>query len=155
MEIVKGSRRQRARLFTAAALSLITLLALSKPSSATGNIVKADLTGNWQMTVIGQTGCGFGTTLYTFTLNASGVATNVSGVSHTGCGDSTFTGQNFTIQSLAASGSGTANLTCGTACGWNLNIQVSPDRSTFNLIDVSPENPGNFIEGVAIHQSPL
>jgi hypothetical protein len=56
------------------------------------------------------------------------------------------------VQSLNTNGSGTANLTCGSSCGWNLNIQVSPDRSTFNLIDVSAANPGNFIEGVAIHQ---
>jgi hypothetical protein len=29
---------------------------------------------------------------------------------------------------------------------------VSPDRSKFNVIDVSPANPGNYIEGVAIHK---
>jgi hypothetical protein len=105
------------------------------------------------MTIIGQTGCGFGTTLYTFTLNASGSSSNVTGIYHTaGCGDGTSSGNMFTIQSLNADGSGTANLTCGTGCGWNLNIQVSPDRSKFNVIDVSPANPGNFIEGVAIHQ---
>jgi len=105
------------------------------------------------MTIIGQTGCGFGTTLYTFTLNASGSSSNVTGTYHTaGCGDGTSSGNTFTIQSLNADGSGTANLTCGSGCGWNLNIQVSPDRSKFNVIDVSSANPGNYIEGVAIHQ---
>jgi hypothetical protein len=153
MENVTHRRIKKARLFASAALfTLITGFALSVPSSATGYIGKADLAGNWQMTVIGQTGCGFGTTLYTFTLNSAGVATNVSGVSHTGCGDSNFSGDSFTVLTLNANGSGTANLTCGTGCGWNLNIQVSPDRSTFNLIDVSAANPGNFIEGVAVHQ---
>jgi hypothetical protein len=46
--------------------SLAVVVAMTKPSSATGNIVKADLSGAWQMTIVGQTGCGFGTTLHTF-----------------------------------------------------------------------------------------
>ena len=153
MKNAMNQKRKYARLLAyAAALSLVTALAFSVPSSATGNVVPADLAGNWQMTVIGETGCGFGTTLYTFTLNASGVATNVSGVSHSGCGTGNFSGDSFTIQSLNANGSGTAGLTCGAGCGWNLNIQVAPDRSTFTVIDVSAANPGNFIQGVAIHQ---
>jgi hypothetical protein len=144
---------QPARLASLVVLSLVAVVALTAPSSATGNIVKADLSGAWQMTIIGQTGCGFGTTLYTFTLNASGSSSNVTGIYHTaGCRDGTGSGNKFTIQSLNTDGSGTANLTCGTGCGWSLNIQVSPDRSKFNVIDVSPANPGNFIEGVAIHQ---
>jgi hypothetical protein len=77
-------------------------------------------------------------------LNASGSSSNVTGTYHTaGCGDGTSSGNMFTIRSLNADGSGTANLTCGTGCGWNLNIQVSPDRSKFNVIDVSPANPEN------------
>lgn len=141
-----------ARLAPRVLFSVFVGLGAVSSSFATGNIVPADLTGNWQMTTIGQTGCGFGTTLYTFTLNSAGLATNVTGVSHTGCGDSRSTGNTFQIQSLGANGSGKAGLSCGPGCGWNLNIQVSADRSTFSLIDVSPENPVNFIEGVAIHQ---
>jgi len=144
---------QPARLASLVVLSLVVVVAMTAPSSATGNIVKADLSGAWQMTIVGQTGCGFGTTLYTSTLNASGSSSNVTGTYHTaGCGDGTSSGNMFTIQSLNPDGSGTANLTCGTGCGWNLNIQVSPDRSKFNVIDVSPANPGNYIEGVAIHK---
>jgi len=144
---------QLARLASLVVLSLVVVVALTTPSSATGNIVKADLSGAWQMTIVGQTGCGFGTTLYTFTLNASGSSSNVTGTYHTaGCGDGTSSGNTFTILSLNPDGSGTAGLSCGTGCGWNLNIQVSPDRSKFNVIDVSPANPGNFIEGVAIHK---
>jgi hypothetical protein len=144
---------QLARLASLVVLSLVVVVALTAPSSATGNIVKADLSGAWQMTIIGQTGCGFGTTLYTFTLNAGGSSSNVTGTYHTaGCGDGTSSGNTFTILSLNPDGSGTAGLSCGSGCGWNLNIQVSPDRSKFNVIDVSPANPGNFIEGVAIHQ---
>jgi hypothetical protein len=149
---INQKRRSSRLLASAAVLSLVTVLAFSVPASATGNIVAADLAGNWQMTVIGETGCGFGTTLYTFTLNASGVATNVSGTSHSACGTGGFSGDSFTIQSLSTNGSGTAGLTCGTGCGWNLNIQVSADRNTFTVIDVSAANPGNFIQGVAIHQ---
>jgi hypothetical protein len=144
---------QLARLASLVVLSLVVVVALTAQSSATGNIVKADLSGAWQMTIIGQTGCGFGTTLYTFTLNASGSSSDVTGTYHTaGCGDGTGSGNTFTILSLNPDGSGTAGLSCGTGCGWNLSIQVSPDRSKFNVIDVSPANPGNFIEGVAIHQ---
>jgi hypothetical protein len=146
--------RQHVRVALLVALGLVAVVAAVRPSKASiGNVNKADLAGAWQMTTIGQTGCGFGTTLYTFTLNGSGVASNVVATSHTaGCGDSTSTGATFQIQALNGNGSGTAGLGCGTGCGWNLNIQVAPDRSTFSLIDVSAANPGNFIEGTAIHQ---
>jgi len=43
-------------------------------------------------------------------------------------------------------------LTCGAGCGWGFAIQVSPDRSTFSLVDVNPANPNNYLQGVAIHQ---
>jgi len=144
----------RVRLAGLVALGLVAIVAMVRPSKASiGTVSKADLSGAWQMTIIGQTGCGFGTTLYTFTLNGSGTSSNVTGTSHTaGCPDGTSSGNTFTIQSLNGNGSGTANLTCGPSCGWNLNIQVAPDRSTFNVVDVSPANPGNFIEGVAVHQ---
>jgi hypothetical protein len=136
------------------ALAIVALVATVRPGKASiGNVSKSDLAGNWQLTTVGQTGCGFGTTLYTFTLNNSGTSSNVAGTSHTVvCGDGTSSGNSFTIQSLNSNGTGTANLTCGAGCGWNLNIQVSPDRSTFNVIDVSSANPGNYIEGVAVHQ---
>jgi hypothetical protein len=127
---------------------------VTRPSKATiGTVSKADLSGPWQMTIIGQTGCGFGTAVYTFSLNSSGSSSNVTDNYHSsGCGDGTTTGNTFTVQTLNANGSGTANLTCGTGCGFNLNIQVAPDRSSFNVIDVSSANPGNYIEGVAVHQ---
>jgi len=69
-----------------------------------------------------------------------------------GCGDGSTGINTFTIQSLNANGSGTANLTCGSGRGWNLNIQAAPERSSFNVVDVSSANPGNFIEGTAVHQ---
>ena len=122
-------------------------------NSTAAKVVPTNLAGKWQMAVYGQGGCGVGSTLVMFTLNAKGKTTNATETSHSaGCGDSTSTGNTFTIQSLSANGSGTAGLSCGTGCGFTYNIQVSPDRSTFNLVDVSPSNPGNFQVGTAIHQ---
>jgi len=145
---------QRVRLAGLAVLGLAGIVFLVRPSKASIGVVnKADLAGNWQMTVVGQTGCGFGTTLYTFTLNSGGVASNINATSHTaGCGDITSTDASFNIISLNGNGSGTAGLGCGAGCGWLLNIQVAPDRGMFNFIDVYPQNPNNFIEGTAIHQ---
>jgi hypothetical protein len=135
-------------------LCLAAVFTLVKHSKASiGNISKADLTGSWQATVVlANSGCGPMTLLVNFTLNGSGVATNANIVQHGACGDSTLTGQTFTISSLNANGSGVAGLTCGSGCGWGFNIQVAPDRSIFNLVDVNPANANNFVEGTAIHQ---
>jgi hypothetical protein len=149
-----NKHRRLVRFAMLVALGVVAIAAMVRPSKASiGNVSKSDLAGAWQMTTIGQTGCGFGTTLYTFTLNNTGSSSNVTGTSHTaGCGDGTSSGNTFTVQTLNANGSGTVNLTCGAGCGWNLNIQVAPDRSSFNVVDVSSANPGNYIEGVAVHQ---
>jgi hypothetical protein len=53
-------------------------------------------------------------------------------------------------KTLDSNGSGTAGLTCGAGCGFTFQIQVAPDRTVFNLVDVT--DPNNFLEGVAIHQ---
>jgi hypothetical protein len=147
------NNRRRWRLLIVAALSLITAASLVRRSKATGLVNKADLAGPWAMTLTGDTGCGISTSWVTFTLNAVGSASNATITSHTsGCGDPTTSGLSFTINTVNPNGSGTANLSCGTGCGWNLNIQVSPDRSMFSVVDVSPANPGNYLEGIAIHQ---
>jgi len=121
-------------------------------ASPNGHIDIADLTGSWQMTFFGQTGCGIGASLVTFTLNPAGTGTATETGHNNGCPDGTGTGT-FTVQTLNPDGSGTAGLSCGPSCGWNLNIQVSPDRSTFSVIDVSSANPGNFVAGVAVNNS--
>jgi hypothetical protein len=122
-------------------------------SSTAAKVTKTNLTGKWQLALYGNTGCGVGSSLVTFTLNAAGVATNASNTGHTaGCGDAVSTLNNFTVSTLNANGSGVAGLSCGPSCGWTFNIQVSPDRSTFNVVDVSPANPSNFLIGTAIHQ---
>ena len=134
-------------------LTVVTVLSLTAVSSATGNILKSDLTGTWYIALQGNTGCGLVAMTANATLNTSGKGT-ASLVTHGQCGDSSLSGQTLTIQTLAATGAGTANLTCGTACGWNFNIQVSPDRSKFSLVDVSTKNPGNYVEGIAVRNSP-
>jgi hypothetical protein len=152
-ETMNHHRRRIApsRLVVLVVLSLITVASLVKLSKATGTITKADLSGPWAMTVTGVTGCGETTMYVTFTLNSAGSGTSTQQGHSAACGDNTGSAP-ITITSLNPNGSGTANLSCGTGCGWDFTIQVSPDRSVFNLVDVSPANPGNFLEGVAIHQ---
>ena len=142
------------RLALLAALSIVAIISLTNTASAsTGNIVKSDLTGNWLIVLRGTSGCGFSSMQANVTLGSTGTGTATI-QSHGQCGDSTTTGQTFTIKTLAADGSGTAGLSCGPGCGWNFNIQVSPDRSKFNLVDVSSSNPGNYLEGLAVLTSP-
>ena len=135
------------------ALSLVAaFFALSKPLLATGNIVKSDLVGNWQIALRGNTGCGFASMLAKITMNTSG-----SGVgtlqTHGQCGDTSLSNQTFTITSLNTNGAGKAGLSCGAACGWTFDIQVAPDRSKFNLVDVTPANPNNYVEGEGVLKS--
>jgi hypothetical protein len=145
------NHRQPARLTFLVVLSFITIIAMTTPSSATGTIGKADLSGPWVVSLTGNTGCGLVAMQATFTLNTNGTGTATL-TTHGQCGDSTLPGQTFTVNSLNSNGSGTANLSCGVGCGWNFNIQVAADRSTFSLVDVSSANPGNFLAGIAVHQ---
>lgn len=115
-----------------------------------------DLAGPWQAAIVySNTGCGPASGLVNFTLDSTGSTHSATLVFHSGfgpgCGDSTST-QTFTIQTLNPDGSGTANLSCGSGCGWEFNIQVDRHRSIFNLVDVDPMNPGNFVAGTAIRQ---
>ena len=90
--------------------------------------------------------------MVTFTLNNSGAATNATEANHNaGCGNTKTTGNTFTIQSLNSDGSG-VGLSCGTGCGFTFTIQVSPDRATFNVVDISNLDPGNYLVGEAGHQ---
>ena|ERR1700730_370146 len=146
--------RQHARLVFLGILCLVIVASIVKRSTATiGSINKADLSGPWQVTLIdSMPGCGISTERVNFTLNSSGLSTNATTVTHGSvCGDFTSTGT-FTITSLSSNGSGTAHLTVCTnpGCEFTFSIQVSPDRSVFNLVDIT--DPGNFWEGVAIHQ---
>jgi hypothetical protein len=148
----KGARqRQAARIGILFVLTVLSVATLVTASSATGNISKGDLAGNWVATLGGNTGCGLAAMEVKFTLNAAGTGTATI-TTHAQCADNVLSGQTFTVSTLAANGSGTAGLSCGVGCGWSFAIQVSPDRSTFNLVDVNPANPNNYLQGVAIHQ---
>jgi hypothetical protein len=137
-----------------ALLLLVTTAFLSLPVSASiGNIVTSDLAGNWMIVLHGTTGCGYVDMEADMTINSSGAGTGTL-ITHGACGNSTLGGQTFTITSVKTDGSGSAGLSCGSFCGWNFDIQVSPDRSKFNLVDIDTKNPGNFMEGVALLQSP-
>jgi hypothetical protein len=141
--------RHPVRIAMLALFATAAVLSVVKVSSATGVVNKADLQGNWQIVLGGFTGCGQSTEIANVTLNSSGSGTGTV-KTHGNCGDSTETGQTFTINSLSTNGSGTAGLSCGPSCGWAFTIQVSPDRTTMNLVDLT--DPGNYLSGIAIHQ---
>jgi hypothetical protein len=113
----------------------------------------AALKGRWAATIVGNTGCGLTSMFVTFGLNSAGHGNGTATiVSHSQCGDTTTSGLDFNVNSLNANGKGTAGLSCGAGCGWVLTIQVSKNAQVFNLADVEPTNPNNFIAGTAIHQ---
>jgi hypothetical protein len=121
-------------------------------ANAAENITVAELQGKWQATLLwSASGCGAMSGLLNFTFGLNGTTSTASLKTNSGCGAGTST-QSFTIQSLNPNGSGTAGLTCGTGCGWQFNIQVAPNVSIFNLVDVDPANPGNYVIGTAIRQ---
>lgn len=159
-EEIKNHTYQPARLALLAVLFLVTVVSAVMPSAAADRaavvnppITLSNLQGKWAATIVGNTGCGLGTMYVTFKLDAfghgSGTATIVG---HAQCGDGTTTGLDFNIDSLNANGSGTAGLSCGAGCGWALTIQVAKNLQVFNLVDVDPANPNNYIAGTAIHQ---
>jgi hypothetical protein len=144
--------RKPARLVFLSVLSLATIVSIVTLSRASiGTISKADLSGSWQAALVGSSGCGTGSLLVSFTLNASGMGTATITGHSTGCGNSTTSGLPIVIQTLNSNGSGFAALGCGAGCGWGFKIQVSPDRSTFNMVDVTDPIP-NFWAGTAVHQ---
>ncbi len=160
-QLTRGSKAlrpmRRASLIWLALLAwvaLVPLRAAAEDGDAPPMSIAA-LQGTWQMTMMGQTGCGFGTAVLIVTLDATG-AGMVTGNSHSaGCGDGPLgSTDQFMIHTLNADGSGTAGLSCGPSCGWVLTIQVSPNREVFTFIDVDPSNPGNFVEGTAIRRAP-
>jgi hypothetical protein len=145
--------RQPARLAVLAVLLLVTVGSLVTFSAAADAKVKplitlAQLAGPWQVSVVGNTGCGFSSLLFDVTLNASGTGTATL-IGHSGCGDSN-NSQTFTINSLNSNGSGTAGLTCGAGCGWTFAIQVAPNKQVFNLVDVT--DPSQYLAGAAVKQ---
>lgn len=146
-------------LFALLLVTMVFAVPLSATAEQTATVTsrvartRSALAGKWVATIVGNTGCGFGTMYVTFTLNSAGSGSGTATiVGHAQCGDGTTSGLDFNITSLNANGSGTANLSCGAGCGWDLNIEVARNNQVFNLVDVSPANPNNYIEGTAIKQ---
>jgi hypothetical protein len=127
-------------------------------SSPADNIVTADLKGDWTFALMGNqlSACSGPETwtvsaLATTSLDTAG-AGDLSVTLHTRDGD--FTGENpFSILGLNPDGSGTALIECDPGLGFTFSIQVSPDRSMFNLVTVSASDPGDFLAGVAMRRS--
>jgi len=90
-----------------------------------------------------------------FTLDKTGADHKAILRTHGACGDKR-TIETFSIDSLNHDGSGMASLTCNNqvGCGWVLTIQVDRDGKIFNMADIEPTNPGNFVAGTAIMQRP-
>ena len=147
---------QPARLAVLAALLLATVGSLSTLSAAqdavkspAAAITIAQLAGPWQIALVGFTGCGQSALLFTGSLNASGKAVGtLTGSGQCGASSST---QTFSINTLNANGTGTAGLSCGPSCGWGFNIQVSPSKQMFNLVDVV-NSPGDVLAGTGVRQ---
>jgi hypothetical protein len=150
-------RPMRAWLRLMFVLSLLMIACGASPALAANRQQKlkqpwvSKLQGTWTITLIGFTGCGQSAMLVEVTLDAHGKGSATT-TYHTQCGDNKQSGLPFAVQNLKADGRGTAGLSCGTACGWEFQIQVNQDATIFNLVDVDPSNPGNFVQGVAIHQ---
>jgi hypothetical protein len=140
-----------ARLVFLVAVLIVTIASVVKVTKGTGVISKGDLAGAWQATLVGSSGCGTGSLQINFVLSSAGSGPATLKGHSTGCGNSTTTGQTFTVSSLGSTGSGTASVSCGVGCGFSFAIQVSPDRTTFNLVDLTDPIP-NIWAGVAIHQ---
>jgi hypothetical protein len=112
------------------------------------------LAGPWQATLVWSgSGCGPMAGVVNFNLDKNGVDNSATLRTHGACGDNTST-ELFRIDSLSADGSGRASLTCNNqvGCGWVLTIQVDRRGTIFNMADIEPENPENFVAGTAIKQ---
>jgi hypothetical protein len=145
-------------LLSALSAALLAIGHTAPSANAAENITIGELQGKWQATLLwSNSGCGPMSGLLNFTFGTNGTTSTATLTTNSGktsaglCGPSTST-QSFTVQSLKPNGSGTAGLTCGEGCGWQFNIQVAPNVSIFNLVDVDPANPGNYVEGTAIRQ---
>ena len=146
--------RQSARVALSALILLgstmwLGTFCVAADGKAKSGITVSQLAGPWQVAVVGNTGCGISSLLFTGALNAQGKATGTL-TFNSGCGLSTTT-ETFAINSLRRNGSGTAGLTCGSGCGWTFNIQVNPAKLVINLVDVT--DPNNWLAGPAVKQS--
>lgn len=142
---------RKSKLFLVLALLVVTVGSLAGVSVAAERpaITIAQLSGPWQIALVGNTGCGVTSLQFNGTLNTSGTSTGTL-TDSSGCGLTSSTAT-FSIITLNTNGSGTAGLTCGTGCGWTFNIQVTINKQMFNLVDVV-NSGSNVLAGTAVKQ---
>jgi hypothetical protein len=142
-----------ARLALLAALTLITFVSFVIPAAAQdvkarpANVTLAKLAGTWTAGIELNGGCGIGSKLVTFTLNASGTGPATYQYNTEECGASSGTGT-MTITSINADGSGTAVLSINFV--GDFNIQVSPNAQVMGMVEIV--DTGNYDVGVAVKQ---
>jgi hypothetical protein len=135
------------------AVTLVVVAAVAIPAAAGGAkppVTVAQLAGSWEAAINTNANCGAGVHLLVFTLNESGSATDVADTFNTTeCGQGEHTDQTFTITSLSADGQGTATYS-NAGLPLTLTIQVSPNRTVFNLGDIT--DSGQYWAGTAVRQ---
>ena len=142
-----------ARLAVLAALAVITIVSAVAPGAAQdvkaqpAKITLAKLAGTWTAGIELNGGCGIGSKLVTFTLNASGRGPATYHYNTAECGAASGTGT-MRITSINADGSGTAVLSINFV--GNFNIQVSPNGQVMGLVEIV--DTGNYDVGVAVRQ---
>jgi hypothetical protein len=142
-----------ARLAVLAALALITLVSAVAPGVAQdanprpAAITLAKLAGTWTAGIELNGGCGIGSKLVTFTLNASGRGPATYHYNTAECGEASGTGT-MEITSIKADGSGTAVLSINFV--GDFNIQVSPNGQVMGMVEIV--DTGNYDVGVAVRQ---
>jgi hypothetical protein len=134
------------------ALLAAFVLGAANRSSATGNIVKSDLKGTWNIAAHGVKDCGSFSALVTGTLGTTGSGPATLQTHSSSCGDQTLTGQTLTVTKLSTKGAGTTTLTCGSGCVLTFDVQVAPDRSKFNFV-TGAADAGTFMEGIGVRAS--
>ena len=157
-----GFQRKRLGFLVFVVIVMIAAVLGIAPKSSTAQVVPqpifvqptvtvSQLQGPWVITLIDNTGCGWSSSYITVTFNAAGVGTGLNRSHTSGCGDPVGY-EPLRIASLSPNGSGIMDGTCIGCGGWIFHIQVSTDVREFNIVDVSPSNPGNYLEGTAIRQ---
>ena len=147
--------RPKLRFLVVLSLVTIALIAIQTLQAAPPGVAR--LAGPWQAALVWSgSGCGPMAGVVNFTLGKTGVDHKATLRTHGACGDSKTT-ELFRIDSLNPDGSGMASLTCNNqvGCGWVLTIQVDRRGTIFNMADIEPTNPGNFVAGTAIRQRQL
>ena len=155
IQLTSKRQSQPMRLAFVMAITMFTLVAAVTPIAAQTHarpeVTLAKLKGAWQATFVGEDACGMGSSLVTFTLGSSGVATNATWQYHSAsCGDGANTGLNFTIDTLNTDGSGTATLNVSESSKITLTIQVSVNSQVMNMVDITDSS--HYLAATAIKQ---